>query len=59
MLVSEGFDSCFNETVIDGKDQACQKEIMDAEMPQLIKLRYITEEIESGVFKIHDSSNQS
>ena len=47
---------CFYEALIDGKDQACQKEIIEVQIPQLIKLRYITEEIESGVFRIHGNS---
>ena len=36
---------CFYEAALNGKEQACQKDLMEAQMPQLIKLRYLTEEI--------------
>lgn len=48
---------CFYEAALNGKEQACQKDLMEAQMPQLIKLRYLTEEIESGVFRIHGNRN--
>ncbi len=48
---------CFYEASVENVPQACRKEIMEIQMPHLIRLRYITEEIESGVFRIHDNNN--
>lgn len=48
---------CYYQAAIDGVQQNCQKSLFDAQMDILIELRYITEEIESGVFKIHDYNN--
>ncbi len=45
---------CFYEASIENIPQACRKEIMNVQMPYLIRLRYMSEEIESGVFRIHD-----
>ena len=45
---------CYYDASVENVRQSCRKEIMEAQMPQLIKLRYITKEIESGVFRIYD-----
>lgn len=48
---------CFYDASVENIPQACRKEIMEVQMSYLIRLRYITEEIESGVFRIHVNNN--
>lgn len=42
---------CYYDAVLQGKKQICRKKVLDATISQLIELRYITKEIELGVFR--------